>query len=324
MTPKRSPYRPMRSFSSTCAKTSRRSWRAIRRRKSRFEVVLLYSGLHALWWYRIHHWLWMHGCVFLARLLSQLARWFTGIEIHPGAQIGRRFFIDHGMGVVIGETAEIGDDVTLYQGVTLGGTGQRDRQAASHDWQQRCGRGWREDPRQHHHRRELPHRRRFGCAARRSRRFHRRRRARTHRFPRMASASSSPTPSRSTIRSPRLWPRWRMKFKILEQQVRRRKAASSSRRTETACGKLSKSISRSSVPHRESSLAGGICAREPRERRVNPSTISTCADPKPRAVPHCCIASCAFTTKWCGPMVVEIHIWKNGPPGSVCIRRPSR
>ena len=88
------------------------------------EVVLLYSGLHALWWWRIYHWLWMHGMRFPARFLSQVARWITGIEIHPGAQIGRRFFIDHGMGVVIGETTEIGDDVTLYQGVTLGGTGK--------------------------------------------------------------------------------------------------------------------------------------------------------------------------------------------------------
>src|SRR5450755_2735794 len=91
--------------------------------RSRLEIVLLYSGLHALWWYRIHHWLWKHGWLFLARALSQFARWLTGIEIHPGAQIGRRFFIDHGMGVVIGETAEVGDDVLLYQGVTLGGTG---------------------------------------------------------------------------------------------------------------------------------------------------------------------------------------------------------
>jgi len=91
---------------------------------SALEVVLLYSGLHALWWWRIYHWLWLHGMRFLARFMSQVARWITGIEIHPGAQIGRRFFIDHGMGVVIGETAEVGDDVTLYQGVTLGGTGK--------------------------------------------------------------------------------------------------------------------------------------------------------------------------------------------------------
>ena len=91
---------------------------------SALEVVLLYSGLHALWWWRIHHWLWTKGMHFPARFLSQMARWITGIEIHPGAQIGRRFFIDHGMGVVIGETSEVGDDVTLYQGVTLGGTGK--------------------------------------------------------------------------------------------------------------------------------------------------------------------------------------------------------
>ena len=91
---------------------------------SGLEVILLYSGLHALWWWRVYHWLWLHGMRFPARFLSQVARWITGIEIHPGAQIGRRFFIDHGMGVVIGETAEVGDDVTLYQGVTLGGTGK--------------------------------------------------------------------------------------------------------------------------------------------------------------------------------------------------------
>ena len=92
--------------------------------RSWLEVVLLYSGLHALWGFRFHHWLWIHGWQFPARALSQLARLITGIEIHPGAQIGRRFFIDHGMGVVIGETAIVGDDVTLYQGVTLGGTGK--------------------------------------------------------------------------------------------------------------------------------------------------------------------------------------------------------
>jgi serine O-acetyltransferase len=92
--------------------------------KSGLEVVLLYSGLHALWGYRVHHWLWGHGWRFLARALSQWARLITGIEIHPGAEIGHRFFVDHGMGVVIGETTIIGDDVTLYQGVTLGGTGK--------------------------------------------------------------------------------------------------------------------------------------------------------------------------------------------------------
>jgi serine O-acetyltransferase len=92
--------------------------------RSSLEIVLLYSGLHALWGYRFHHWLWIHGWRFPARALSQLARLITGIEIHPGAQIGHRLFIDHGMGVVIGETTIVGDDVTLYQGVTLGGTGK--------------------------------------------------------------------------------------------------------------------------------------------------------------------------------------------------------
>ena len=92
--------------------------------KSRLEVVLLYSGLHALWAYRVNHWLWTHGWRFVARFLSQAARLITGIEIHPGAEIGRRLFVDHGMGVVVGETTIIGDDVTLYQGVTLGGTGK--------------------------------------------------------------------------------------------------------------------------------------------------------------------------------------------------------
>ena len=92
--------------------------------KSRLEVYLCYSGLHALWFYRVNHWLWNHNFLLLGRWLSQVARFFTGIEIHPGARIGRRLFIDHGMGVVIGETAIVGDDVTLYQGVTLGGTGK--------------------------------------------------------------------------------------------------------------------------------------------------------------------------------------------------------
>ena len=92
--------------------------------KSRLEVFLCYSGLHAVWFYRINHWLWNHGFWLLARWLSQVARFLTGIEIHPGAKIGHRLFIDHGLGVVIGETAIVGDDVTLYQGVTLGGTGK--------------------------------------------------------------------------------------------------------------------------------------------------------------------------------------------------------
>ncbi len=85
------------------------------------EVLFNYAGLHAIWTYRVSHWLWTHKAYFPARWLSQAARWFTGVEIHPGAKIGRRVFIDHGMGVVIGETAEIGNEVTLYHGVTLGG-----------------------------------------------------------------------------------------------------------------------------------------------------------------------------------------------------------
>jgi serine O-acetyltransferase len=92
--------------------------------RSVFEVVILYPGLHAVWAHHLSHWLWHHGMLFLARYVSQLARLFTGIEIHPGAELGRRLFIDHGLGTVIGETAIVGDDVTLYQGVTLGGTGK--------------------------------------------------------------------------------------------------------------------------------------------------------------------------------------------------------
>ncbi len=92
--------------------------------RSSVEVLLCYPGLHALWFHRLNNWLWRHNLRLLARFLSQVSRFITGIEIHPGATIGRRFFIDHGMGVVIGETAIVGDDVTLYQGVTLGGTGK--------------------------------------------------------------------------------------------------------------------------------------------------------------------------------------------------------
>src|SRR6267154_4239963 len=92
--------------------------------KSRLEVYLCYSGLHAVWFHRINHRLWQDDFFLPARWLSQIARLLTGIEIHPGAEIGRRLFIDHGLGVVIGETSVVGDDVTLYQGVTLGGTGK--------------------------------------------------------------------------------------------------------------------------------------------------------------------------------------------------------
>ncbi len=89
--------------------------------RSTLELMLCYPGLQAIWLHRVAHWLWRKKCRFLARYLSYLARFLTNIDIHPGATIGRRFFIDHGAGVVIGETAEIGDDVLLYQGVTLGG-----------------------------------------------------------------------------------------------------------------------------------------------------------------------------------------------------------
>ncbi|MDF2036785.1 serine O-acetyltransferase [Cytobacillus firmus] len=92
--------------------------------RSYLEVVLTYSGLHAVWSHRMAHALFKRKFYFLARVVSQVSRFFTGIEIHPGAKIGRRFFIDHGMGVVIGETCEIGDNVTVFQGVTLGGTGK--------------------------------------------------------------------------------------------------------------------------------------------------------------------------------------------------------
>ncbi len=90
--------------------------------RSRLEVILTYPGVHALVFYRGAHWLWLHGFKLPARLWSYLGRFLTGVDIHPGATIARRLFIDHGMGVVIGETTEIGNDVTLYQGVTLGGT----------------------------------------------------------------------------------------------------------------------------------------------------------------------------------------------------------
>jgi serine O-acetyltransferase len=90
--------------------------------RSRLEIVLAYPGLHAIWIHRTAHWMWNHRMRLPARLLSEFARFMTGVEIHPGATVGRRLFIDHGMGVVIGETCEIGEDVLIYQGVTLGGT----------------------------------------------------------------------------------------------------------------------------------------------------------------------------------------------------------
>lgn len=92
--------------------------------RSVFEVIFTYAGLHAIWCHRIAHWFYRRRLFTIARIISQINRFFTGIEIHPGAKIGKRFFIDHGMGVVIGETCEIGDDVMLYHGVTLGGSGK--------------------------------------------------------------------------------------------------------------------------------------------------------------------------------------------------------
>lgn len=92
--------------------------------RSKLEIFLLYPGVHAIIYHRLAHWLYCHNLKFLARLVSQWNRHWTGIEIHPGAEIGRRFVVDHGMGIVIGETAQVGDDVLLYHGVTLGGTGK--------------------------------------------------------------------------------------------------------------------------------------------------------------------------------------------------------
>lgn len=92
--------------------------------RNRFEVMVNYAGVHAIWSHRLAHWLWNKKFYFLARYISQVSRFFTGIEIHPGAKIGQRLFIDHGMGIVIGETCEIGNNVSLFQGVTLGGTGK--------------------------------------------------------------------------------------------------------------------------------------------------------------------------------------------------------
>lgn len=109
-------------------KTIREDIQAVKGRdpaaQSSFVIWLTYPGLHARWSHVVEHWLWNHGLKSLARISSQFTRFMTGVEIHPAAVIGRRFFIDHAMGVIIGETTIIGDDVTLYQGVTLGGTGK--------------------------------------------------------------------------------------------------------------------------------------------------------------------------------------------------------
>ena len=100
--------------------------------RNKFNVVVNYPGVHAMCFYRITHFLWVHHFYFIARFLSQFVRFLTGIEIHPGATIGKRFFIDHGMGVVIGETTIIGDDCILYQGVTLGGVGTGEHKVKRH------------------------------------------------------------------------------------------------------------------------------------------------------------------------------------------------
>ena len=100
--------------------------------RNRINVILNYPGVHAMFFFRINHFLWNIHLKILARFLSQIARFFTGIEIHPGATIGKRFFIDHGMGVVIGETTIIGDDCILYQGVTLGGVGTGEHKVKRH------------------------------------------------------------------------------------------------------------------------------------------------------------------------------------------------
>jgi serine O-acetyltransferase len=132
---------------------------------SRAMVLLCYPGLQALWAHRVQHWLWSKHMKLAARFLSQVTRFWTGVEIHPGARIGRRVFIDHGMGVVIGETAIVGDDVTLYQGVTLGGTGKDVGKRASNAarWSV-CGEQ-REHPGQHYHRGEFAGGRGVGSGA---------------------------------------------------------------------------------------------------------------------------------------------------------------
>jgi serine O-acetyltransferase len=116
------PFKPIAGFIAMIRQDVRSVLERDPAARSWLEVLVNYSGLHAVWMHRINHWLWVHGMKLMARWLSQLTRWLTGIEIHPGATIGPGFFIDHGMGVVIGETAEVGTDVTLYHGVTLGGT----------------------------------------------------------------------------------------------------------------------------------------------------------------------------------------------------------
>ena len=145
------------------------------------EVLLLYNGLHATIDYRIAHWLHIHHLRFLARAISQWSKMWTGIEIHPGAKIGRRLVIDHGTGIVIGETAEIGDDCLLYQGVTLGGTGKDVGKRHPTLGQQRHGRRRREGARAVSGRKQRPHRGQCRRIARGAGQRDGRRRAGTHR-----------------------------------------------------------------------------------------------------------------------------------------------
>ena len=105
--------------------------------RSKLEIFLLYPGVHAILYHRLAHWCYCHRLKFLARCISQWSRFWTGIEIHPGARIGRRLVIDHGLGIVIGDTAEVGHDCPIYHGVTLGGTRQGSGQVLSDHWQQR-------------------------------------------------------------------------------------------------------------------------------------------------------------------------------------------
>ncbi len=132
--------------------------------RSYLEVILTYSGLHSIWAHRFAHWFFKRKLFFIARVISQASRFFTGIEIHPGAKIGRRFFIDHGMGIVIGETCEIGDNVTVYQGVTLGGTGKEKGKRHPTVKDNALIATWSEGARIHHNWRKFEDWGRSGCS----------------------------------------------------------------------------------------------------------------------------------------------------------------
>ena len=141
--------------------------------RSWLEVLLCYPGLHAVMWHRLSHWLWQHDLRLLGRFSSHIARWLTGIEIHPAAKIGRRLVIDHGMGVVIGETAEVGDDCYFYHQVTLGRGPHQRRQAAPDGRQQRDHRRRRQGAGADHGRRQRPGRLQRGRGGQRPRRHDR-------------------------------------------------------------------------------------------------------------------------------------------------------